>query len=192
MSRRASVVRRLGHKAWFARFVRVIVVPLDTVLGRWTKGRILSVGRRELPTLLITTTGRLTGRPRTVPLLYAPDGDGFIVIGSNFGQPHHPAWSANLLADPRATAILDGVSMPVVATFVNDPERTRMLDLLVSYWPAYRTYEVRASNRELRVFRLAPVTAAAPAVTQTTTHGSVETEAIQPDLTPLRTQIARP
>lgn len=162
MSRRASVVRRLGHKPWFASFVRRAVVPVDTVLGRLTNGRILTVGRRELPTLMITTIGRVTGKSRTLPLLYAPDAGGYVVIGSNFGQHHHPAWSANLLANPVATVQIDGASVPVTAAHVQGVERQRLLDLLTIYWPAYRTYEVRAANRELRVFRLAPRAAAQP------------------------------
>jgi deazaflavin-dependent oxidoreductase (nitroreductase family) len=114
---------------------------------------------------MITTVGRVSGKPRSLPLLYAPDDDGFVVIGSNFGRPDHPSWSANLLANPSAVVQVDGQTVRVTATYARGAERRRLLDLLVGYWPAYETYTTRAANRELRVFRLVPtlaVTASCP------------------------------
>jgi len=55
-----------------------------------------------MPVLLLTTTGRKTGEPRTSPLMYFPEGDACVVIASNAGKPQHPAWWLNLRADPRA------------------------------------------------------------------------------------------
>src|SRR5690606_9897492 len=107
-----------------------------------------------LPSLLITTTGRTTGKPRTNPLLYAPDGDGFVVIGSNWGQAHHPAWSANLLANPHATVTVQGTPISVRARLAEGAERERLRALLLRVWPAYATYEQRAAGRTLRIFRL--------------------------------------
>ena len=54
-----------------------------------------------LPNLLLTTTGRRTGKPHTAPLIYSQDGDRYLVVGSRGGAPEHPQWYRNLLAEPR-------------------------------------------------------------------------------------------
>ena len=148
-----NVIRSLGHRPWFAAVGRT-AVPLDRWLQRTTGGRITVIGRTALPTLLLTTRGRKSGLPRTVPLLYAPDGDSFVVTASNWGQDHHPAWSANLLADPAATVLLDGGrEIQVQARLVEGAERDRVWPLVLRVWPAYDTY-VERSGREIRVFVL--------------------------------------
>ena len=153
----ATLARRWGGRPWFAVVGRAYM-RLDRLLGVATQGRFVALGQRELPSLLITTTGRSTGRPRTSPLLYAPDGDAYVVIGSNWGQAHHPGWSANLLAHPDAVVTLGGRSIPVRARLIEGAERERLRELLLRVWPAYATYEQRAQGRQLRVFRLEPVT----------------------------------
>lgn len=153
MSRLVSQVRVLGHRRWFARIGRILV-PVDRALGRITKGRFVALGLRELPTLLLTTTGGKSGKPRTSPLLYAQDGDAFVVIGSNWGQEHQPAWSSNLLAHPDATITVGGQRIRVHATRATGAERDRLLALLLALWPAYATYQQRAGVRDIRVFRL--------------------------------------
>ena len=71
-------------------------------LYRWTGGRIGgSIG--PMPVLLLTTTGRKSGAPRTNALTYLPHGDDFVVIASVLGEPRHPAWWLNLQARPDAT-----------------------------------------------------------------------------------------
>src|SRR5262245_9755160 len=156
MSRIVSGVRDLGHRRWFARLGRTRV-PVDRLLGRATRGRFVAFGLRELPSLLLTTTGRKTGQPRDTPLLYVPDGDEYVVIGSNWGQQKQPAWSGNLLAHPDAVVTVGGKRIHVRARLVTGDERDRDMATLLSMWPAYATYEARAGGRELRVFRLDPV-----------------------------------
>jgi deazaflavin-dependent oxidoreductase (nitroreductase family) len=146
-----SVARRLGHQGWFARFFRW-VVPLDRTLGRLTGGRLL--GYAVVPALLLTTTGRRSGRPRTSPLLYVTDGDAYVVAGSNWGQPHHPAWALNLRADPQATTTVHGRRTAVRASLTAGAERERLWALLVREWPPYETYRRRAGDRDIMVFRL--------------------------------------
>jgi deazaflavin-dependent oxidoreductase (nitroreductase family) len=150
-----NVIRSLGHREWFAAAGRNLV-PIDRWLQRKTSGRITILGRSALPTLLLTTHGRKSGLPRTVPLLYAPDGDAFVVTASNWGQQHHPAWSGNLLASSEATVSLEGGRhIPVRAALVEGPERDRVWPLVTEVWPAYDTY-VERSGRAIRVFVLTP------------------------------------
>lgn len=102
-----NVIRSLGHRPVFAMVGRA-AVPVDRWLQQKTGGRLNVLGRLALPTMLLTTQGRKSGLPRTVPLLYAPDGDTFVVTASNWGQQNHPAWSGNLLACNEATVALPG------------------------------------------------------------------------------------
>ncbi|GLY92753.1 nitroreductase family deazaflavin-dependent oxidoreductase [Actinoplanes sp. NBRC 103695] len=133
-------------------------MPLDRRLIRLTRGRFSVVGWRTAPpTLLLTTRGRRSGLPRERPVLYARDGDAYLVIGSNWGQDHHPAWSANLLDEPAATVTVAGVTTAVRATFLTGAERDRVWPLLLRVWPAYRSYDERA-GRTLRIFQLLPIT----------------------------------
>jgi deazaflavin-dependent oxidoreductase (nitroreductase family) len=150
-----NVIRSLGHHPWFATVGRA-AVPVDRWLQQRTGGRLTILGRSALPTLLLTTRGRKSGLQRTVPLIYAPDGDGFVVTASNWGQQAHPAWSANLLASADATVSLSGGrEIPVRATLAEGPERDRVWPLVTRIWPAYDTYVVR-SGRDIRVFVLSP------------------------------------
>ena len=152
----ARLVRRFGNRRWFVLMARANV-PLDRVVGRLTRGRTVALGLRDLPSFLLTTVGRRSGERRTVPLLYIADGKDYVVIASNFGQRHHPAWSANLMANPSATVTLHGRMFPVQALLVEGDERDRLIAALRGMWPAYATYEIWASHRTLRVFRLTEV-----------------------------------
>ncbi|WP_028047402.1 nitroreductase family deazaflavin-dependent oxidoreductase [Cellulomonas sp. URHE0023] len=151
-----SLTRRLGHGLWFARAGKA-TSGLDRRLQKLTRGRLSILGRPTLPHLILTTTGRKSGEPREALLLYAVDGGGWVLIGSNWGQGHHPAWSGNLLANPSALVTIAGVTTPVTATLASDDERARLLPALLEVWPAYESYAERAVDRELRVFRLAPL-----------------------------------
>ncbi|HEX7745399.1 MAG TPA: nitroreductase/quinone reductase family protein, partial [Micromonosporaceae bacterium] len=108
------------------------------------------------PALVLTTTGRRSGRPRSSPLLFVRDGDAFVVVGSNWGQPHQPAWALNLLAHPYATVAVGGRHTPVRASVVTGPDRDRLWRLLVGQWPPYATYLKTAGGREIHLFRLEP------------------------------------
>ena len=149
-----TTARRLGRTRWFARLGRA-TTGIDRRLQKATDGRWSTLGRARLPQLILTTTGRKSGEPREAVLLYAVDADGWVLIGSNWGQEHHPAWSGNLLAEPRASVTVGGVTTDVVASLADDDERARLLPALLGVWPGYDDYAARA-GRELRVFRLAP------------------------------------
>ena len=154
-SRLIAGIRTAGHTRWFAR-ITPYVVPIDHAIGRLTNGRLVTMGNRDLPGLLLTTTGRRSGAQHTTPLLFMRDGDGFVVVGSNWGRDHNPAWALNLATNPEAVVTLKGRTIPVRATWTHGAERDRLWQLALKTWPAWATYEKRASGREIRVFRLAP------------------------------------
>ncbi|MGY4710449.1 nitroreductase family deazaflavin-dependent oxidoreductase [Mycolicibacterium sp. CBM1] len=134
-----------------SRLIRLLV-PLDRRVLRASGGKYTLFGPTSLPELLLTTTGRKSGQPRMAALSYLRDGDRLLVLGSNFGQQHHPAWTANLLADPEAVVAINGVEIPVTATVLIGVERERGLQRFLAY-PMYQSYRTR-TDRELRLFAL--------------------------------------
>jgi len=151
--------------AWFSRtrFFRRYGPSMMPPLERAT--RVLTRGRTPLsgaivPSLVLHTTGARSGEPRRSELMYWPlDARGetgrMLVTGSNFARETHPAWTANLLANPVAEVEVLGERIRVRAELVPAEEREEMWVFLEENWPGYRGYE-RASGRELRMFRLHP------------------------------------
>jgi deazaflavin-dependent oxidoreductase (nitroreductase family) len=146
------VVQRVAGSRPFAAVAPKVVPPLDRVVHRLTGGRVI-ISEGLLPGLMLTTTGRKSGRPRTVPLATLPDGESLVVVASNFGRPDHPAWSTNLMHHPQATVTYRRQTFAVEAHLLTPEEKTEMWPKLTAMWPVYDRY-VERSKRDLRVFRL--------------------------------------
>lgn len=112
--------------------------------GRW-EGRDL---------LLLTTTGRKSGEPRTTPTVFTRSGDRLLVYASNGGAPDHPGWYLNLLADPRAVVEVGAERLDVVATVLEGEERDREFAAQVARIPTFGEYEQRAGGRVIPVVAL--------------------------------------
>jgi deazaflavin-dependent oxidoreductase (nitroreductase family) len=151
------LVRRVGASApgsWF--FARVLH-HLDRVVYRLSGERTtLAAVLSGLPVVMLTTTGAKSGRKSTVPLVGLEEGDAVILIASNYGQAHHPAWLHNLRAHPEARIAVRGVERDMVAEELASPERERCLAIAAELYPGYRGYEARAAPRRISVFRLIP------------------------------------
>ena len=147
-------VAKVSASPTFAKVAPKIVPPIDRFLHKVSGGRIL-MSQGMLPTLVLTHTGAKSGQQRTTPLATMPDGKEWLVIGSNFGRENHPAWTANLLANPEATVSYQGKTVPVTARLIEGDERAELWPRIVTFWPNYEKY-VERSGRELRVFRLTP------------------------------------
>src|SRR6476620_3675364 len=80
--------------------------------------------------LLLTTTGRKTGQPRTTPLLYLADGNRWVVVASNGGADWEPGWWLNLRAGSPATVAVNSTTTRVTGTEITGPERERMWQVL--------------------------------------------------------------
>jgi deazaflavin-dependent oxidoreductase (nitroreductase family) len=105
--------------------------------------------------LLLTTTGRKSGKRYTTPLLYVEDGDDIVVIASNNGSDRDPDWWRNLLAHPEATAQVGGRFLDVRAEKATGAERERIWTKIKSRHSVYRDYE-RRTTREIPVVLLHP------------------------------------
>lgn len=151
-ARLRSVANRFGATRSGSWLIRTLT-PLDRRVISRTRGRYTLLGPIGAPTVLLSTTGSKSGLQRTTPLLYCRDGDRLLVIGSNFGQDHHPAWTTNLLARPEAVVTMGGRDIPVTATALAGAERERAVAAFVELTPVYATYLQRTS-RQPRVFAL--------------------------------------
>ncbi len=109
----------------------------------------------KAPILLLTTTGRKSGRQRTSPLLYYPDGDNLVIIASKGGSPTHPAWYLNLTAHPKAEVQVGRETKAVVAETASAEERARLWPLVTEMYSQYDDYQ-RRTKREIPVVVLRP------------------------------------
>ncbi len=106
--------------------------------------------------LLLNTTGRRSGEPRTMPLIHRTDGDRFVVVASKGGWKHNPLWYENLQANPDVTIEVKGETIPVRASVAEGEERARLWSLMTEVWPSYDTYQKR-TEREIPVVVLSPL-----------------------------------
>jgi F420H(2)-dependent quinone reductase len=98
------------------------------------------------PVLLLTTTGRRSGRPWTVPLMYQPDGDRWVIIASNGGSPRHPAWWFNLRSRPDASVQIGRQTYPVTAVEAAGQERERLWRRMADMYKGYDGYAKKTTR----------------------------------------------
>jgi deazaflavin-dependent oxidoreductase (nitroreductase family) len=109
-----------------------------------------------VPTLLLTTTGRKSGEPRTSALIFGRDGDDYLVVASMGGAPQHPTWYLNLEAQPAAHIQVRAEQLDVVARTASAAEKGRLWKILTDLWPNYDVYQSR-TERAIPVVVLSPV-----------------------------------
>lgn len=125
-----------------------LVMAAHIALYRLTRGRL---GGKSI--ILLTTTGKRTGQPRTKPLFHIRDGGDYIVIASAGGSPKNPAWYANLSANPRVTLEDHGHTLTGTASTVGADDRARVWEAVVSQNPGFKSYEHRTA-REIPLVRI--------------------------------------
>jgi deazaflavin-dependent oxidoreductase (nitroreductase family) len=104
---------------------------------------------------VLTTTGRKTGQSRKFALIYARDGDNYLVVASMGGAPRHPGWYLNVVANPDVTVQVLGDRFPARARTATREERPRLWEIVNQVWPNYAVYETR-TTREIPVVVLDP------------------------------------
>jgi deazaflavin-dependent oxidoreductase (nitroreductase family) len=158
-SRVAGFTRRLGGTQAGVRTIGRVVSRVQRSLYRWSGGCLTFPGSGAVGSgavLLLTTTGRRTGRKRTVPLLYVRDGDNLVACNVNPGFEHENPWVLNVRADPHALVQVGRAVLPVVARAATGQEGGRAWPELVRIWPAYRTFAERGGKRTLFVLEPVP------------------------------------
>ena len=106
-------------------------------------------------TLLLTTTGRRSGEPRTTPLIYGVEGDSLLVVASKGGSDEPPAWYLNLSDDPEVEVQVKGDVFAAIAHDATGDEKTRLWSLMTEIWPNYDAYQER-TDRDIPLVVLTP------------------------------------
>ena len=148
------VIQSVGRTRAFAAFYRRYGPKADPWLFRKTEGR--AAIRLGFPVLLLATTGARSGLARVMPLVYVRDGDDFVVVGTNFGQRHHPGWTANLTAHADASIEVGAERLSVTGELVDRATWERLWPRFVAIHPGYADYLTRCAPRRPRMFRLRP------------------------------------
>jgi deazaflavin-dependent oxidoreductase (nitroreductase family) len=108
---------------------------------------------RGVPTLLLTTTGRSSGEPRMLPLIYGKDGEDHIIVASKGGHAEHPAWYLNLAASSDVMVQVAADKFAATAAVVEGEDRSRIWDTMAEIWPPYIEYQQK-TDRFIPVVRL--------------------------------------
>jgi deazaflavin-dependent oxidoreductase (nitroreductase family) len=138
--------------SWFEK----AVIGTDRLLYKLTGGKVMTVSFSKQTGLTLLTVGAKSGERRENQVQYVADGSSMLVVGSNWGKPHHPGWTANILKNPDIQVNVRGDVREVRGTLLEGAEREAAWRKMVAAWPAFEDYVKRSGGRELRVFRLTP------------------------------------
>jgi F420H(2)-dependent quinone reductase len=127
-----------------ARLHRLVLIISRGYLG----GSLL-----DRPILLLTTTGRRTGKRRIQPLMYLREAETYLVAASFGGHDDEPAWLANLRANPSCTITVHGRDIPIRAEILPAAERERLWPRFLDLFMAYERYQA-ATSREIAIVLL--------------------------------------
>jgi deazaflavin-dependent oxidoreductase (nitroreductase family) len=110
----------------------------------------------KLPILLLTTTGRKSGKQRTLPLVYIMDDSAYVITASAGGADKHPGWFFNIRSNPQATIQVKDTHIKVTAEIVGSEKKSELWARLVEVAPNFAGYQKRTS-REIPMVILHPV-----------------------------------
>jgi deazaflavin-dependent oxidoreductase (nitroreductase family) len=131
---------------WVADHVRLYAQSSGTQGHLWREG---------VPTLLLTTRGKKTGQARRTALIYAKDGDNYVVMASYGGSPTHPDWYLNLAADPEVVLQVGATRFRARAARDTPENRQHLWGLMTAIWPDYDEYATKTA-REIPLVVLTP------------------------------------
>jgi deazaflavin-dependent oxidoreductase (nitroreductase family) len=113
---------------------------------RETGGSVGHIWKEGSTVLLLTTIGRKTGRPGTTPLIYARDGDDYVIVASQGGAPQHPGWYRNLVKTPEVEVQVEDDVFMARARTAEGAERERLWAKANEIWPHYAEYQQRTDR----------------------------------------------
>jgi deazaflavin-dependent oxidoreductase (nitroreductase family) len=147
----------IDYMSWVDRNWKLLgrVMQGHTAIYRATNGL---VGHRlpgAPPVLLLDHIGAKSGTLRTSPLVYARDGDSFVIVASKGGYPKHPAWLHNLKANPETTIQVGSKRLAVRAKVASAEERKHLWPVVVKVYGGYEDYR-RRTEREIPLVILQP------------------------------------
>jgi deazaflavin-dependent oxidoreductase (nitroreductase family) len=110
----------------------------------------------DVPSLLLTTTGRKSGEKFIFPLFYGETGNSYIIVASKGGAPEHPGWYKNLVANPEVEVQVGTKKLKARARTVSGAERAQLWEKALKFWPPYADYE-KKTERQIPVVVLDPI-----------------------------------
>ena len=159
--KRPNVVQRFFHRFIMMKFVTEFFSTRMHLIDRWilkiTAGRQTITGLLGWTIIQLQTTGAKSGNARQTILIGMVDGDQIVVIASNFGRSHHPAWHHNLKANPACKVTVQGKSGGYVAATIDGEAREKYWTMAVNLYRGYSLYSQRAAPRRIPVIVLRPV-----------------------------------
>ena len=102
---------------------------------------------RGVPTLLLTTTGSMSGAERMLPLIYGEDAGDYIIVASKGGFPEHPAWYSNLVLQPKVRVQIAADKFSATATTIDGGRRQKLWDIMADVWPLYNEYQQKTTRQ---------------------------------------------
>jgi deazaflavin-dependent oxidoreductase (nitroreductase family) len=132
-----------------------VMSAVNTWIYRLSGGRLGAKWMYGAPVMLMTTTGRKSRQPRTVPLLYLRDGQRVIIVGSQGGMSKDPAWVGNIAADPDVEVEIGAVRQRMRARRGTPEEKAHYWPALCRMYPDYADYQAR-TTRDIPVLILEP------------------------------------
>ena len=139
-----------------------VMSQVNTAVYRWTGGLLGSTWRVGsafpwgIPVLLLTTIGRKSGQPRTLPLLFIEEGDHIIIVASKGGLPSEPLWYKNLVANPECDVQIKRRKVKAKARTASPEEREALWPKLVAHYPDFASY-ASWTDRIIPVVILEPI-----------------------------------
>lgn len=126
-----------------------VAVRVHSLLYRSSNG-VIGGRIAGSPVLLLTTTGRRSGKQRTVPLLYLMDGPNVVLVASNGGAVSHPTWFLNVQTTSEAWIQIKGIRRRVKAEQASAAEKHRLWPRLTAMYPGYHRYQ-EMTDRDIPV-----------------------------------------
>ena len=135
--------------------MRMLIFNVMVFLYNVSGGRI-GGKMGKVPVLLLTTTGRKTGKQRTLPLIYIMDDSAYVITASAGGADTHPGWFFNIRNNPQATIQVKDKRINVTAEIAGKEKKSELWTRLIEVAPNFAGYQKRTS-REIPMVILRPV-----------------------------------
>jgi deazaflavin-dependent oxidoreductase (nitroreductase family) len=136
------------------KLIAIVFSALNRMLYRATGGKVGGT-MKGAPILLLSTTGRKSGKTRTMPLLYLRDDGNLVIVASAGGAPVSPGWFQNLKTHPDVQVEIGRNREGRRARVATSEERARLWPRLVEMYSSYADYQ-KKTTREIPVVILEP------------------------------------
>ena len=138
------------------RFLLIVLFSkLHKFLYNLTGGKLMAtlIG---LPVIFLTTTGRISNKPRTTPLIYLKDNDDFICVASFGGYDKHPDWYLNLQKNNQLIINVKSKSFNAISNTILGEDKSKIWERLIIFYPGFKKYQER-TDREIQIVRISIV-----------------------------------